>query len=337
MPFISVVVPCRNEAAYISKCLDSVISNDYPKDKMEIMVIDGMSEDGTRGIIKEYENKYPYISSFDNHKKILAAAWNIGIKNAKGDIIMALNAHGIFRSDYISKCVMHFGKYDADYIGGIIISHPRNSNYLGKAIAAALSNSFGVGDSYFRIGLKRPMFADTAAFGGYRKEIFRKIGLYNECLDRSQDMEFHSRLRKAGGSILLAPDMVCEYYLRTDLKDFIRDSFVNGFWVLYPLKFTDITLSVRHLTPLLFVSSLICLGILLGLSVVFWWLFLFILVLYASVNIYYSLRIALKEKNIGLLFVMPVIFATLHILYGLGTFYGGLKALASKQFWRARA
>lgn len=332
-PFISVIVPCRNEIDHISRCLDSILSNDHPSDRMEIMVIDGMSVDGTRDVIRKYEKKHPRITSFDNPKKILASAWNIGIKSAKGDIIMALNAHGVFKNDYISNCVKHFMEYSADYIGGVIVSHPRDDSYVGGAIATALSHPFGVGDSYFRIGLKEPMFADTAAFGGYKKAIFEKVGLYNECLGRSQDMEFHARLRRAGGSILLAPDMICDYYLRSDPGNFIRDSFVNGFWVLYPFKFTNIALSVRHLIPLAFVSGLICLGGLSAVFSVFRSLFLLVIALYASVSIYSSARIAAAKKNIGFLFLMPVIFITLHVLYGMGTFYGGLKVLASKQFW----
>ena len=332
MPFISVIVPCRNEAGYISQCLDSIIANSYPKDRTEILVIDGMSEDNTGDIVREYENKYPYICLFDNPKKVLAAAWNIGIKKAKGDIIMTLNAHGVFRNDYISNCEKHFRQYDADYIGGIIISRPRNNNYADKAITIALSNGFGVGNSYFRIGLKKPMLADTAAFGGYRKEIFGKIGLYKEDLDRSQDMEFHSRLRKMGGKILLAPDMICDYYLRSGLKDFIKDSFVNGFWVLYPFKFTNIAVSLRHLTPMVFIVSIICLAFLSKLSIIFWWFLLFISALYISAGLYNSFRIAVKEKDPGLLFIMPVLFAILHVGYGLGTCYGGFKALIAKEF-----
>jgi len=328
--FVSVIVPCYNEEKFIGPCLDSIIANGYPPDQMEVMVIDGISQDGTREIVADYVKGYPFIRLVDNPKRILASAWNLGIRNSRGDVIMALNAHGSYRPGYIASCVKHLDAYDADYAGGIIITRPRNHALMDEAVATVLSHPFGVGNSYFRIGLEKADWADTAAFGGYRRGLFEKTGLFNEDLARSQDMEFHLRLKKMGGKILLVPDMVCDYYIRSSLKEFCRDYFVNGYWVIYPLKFTRVAVSWRHLVPLAFVISLLGSAALYPFHALFGGLFLSILGLYLAVNLYFSAGIAWAKKDLRYLLVTPVLFTILHVGYGIGSLLAGLKVLGSK-------
>lgn len=331
---MTAVVPCRNEEGFIAQCLDAIVANDYPKDRLEVFVIDGLSHDKTKEIALGYVSRYPFVRVFDNPKKILAAAWNMGIKNGKGSVIMSLNAHAIISRDYISKCVYYLHEYQADYVGGVINSKPRAGGLINEAVTLALSHKFGVGNSYFRIGIDRPMWADTAAFGGYRREVFEKVGFFNEELARSQDMEFHLRLKKAGIKILLAPDMVSLYYIRSGLKDLWRDNFVNGFWTLYPLAYASIAVSWRHLVPLCFVVGLI--GSLL-LSII-WPLFayfaLIILCSYSILNLYFSFCIFVQRKNFRYFCIMPWVFFILHFQYGLGSCCGGIKASLSKRFWQ---
>jgi GT2 family glycosyltransferase len=301
---------------------------------LEILVIDGKSTDRTREIVEQYVKRHSFVRLLDNHKRILASAWNIGIRNSQGEIIMALNAHGVFRKEYISKCVKYLKEYDADYVGGIIITTPRNDTEIERGIATALSHPFGVGNSYFRIGSERPTWADTAAFGGYRKGIFEKTGLFNEELARSQDMEFHLRLKKAGGRILLAPDMVCDYYIRSSFKEFCRDYFINGFWAIYPFKFAAMAVSWRHLIPLMFVMSLMISSILWLLSSYFKWILLFILGLYVLINLCFSFNLAFKKRNPQYILLMPLLFTILHLGYGLGSFYAGVKVLGSRKIFK---
>lgn len=331
--FVSIIVPCFNEEKFISRCLDSIIDNGYPINMLEVLVIDGNSTDKTREIVEYYAKRCTQIKLLVNPKRILAAAWNIGIRNAKGEIIMALNAHGIYRNSYISSCIGHLNSSEADYVGGIIVTLPRNNSFIGKAIATVLSHPFGVGNSHFRIGSKVSIHADTASFGGYRKGIFEKIGLFNEELRRSQDIEFHLRLKKAGYNILLVPDMICDYYIRSSLKEFCRDWFINGYWVIYPLKYTAVAISWRHLVPLTFVLSLFGLTILSAISSVFVWLLLFVFISYILVNLYFSFTTAIQKKSFQYLLLMPMLFAILHIGYGIGSGYAGIKILWSKKFW----
>lgn len=328
--YVSIIIPCRNEEDFIGICLDSIVANDYPKERLEVMVVDGMSEDGTREIVERYAEEYPFIKLLDNPKKIIPSAMNIGIKNAKGEIIMKIDAHTSYQKDYISKCVHYLNEFKADNVGGVIIAVPRHNTPLGKAIVLSLSHPFGVGNSLFRIGTKEPIWTDTAFSGCYRREVFDQIGFYDENLASSEDVDINSRLRRAGGKILLIPEIKTYYYARSNLRDFIRHNLYNGFWVTYPLKFGKLVFSSRHLVPLAFVSNLLSLAILSIFSSIFLWLLLVIVGAYSLVNIYFSSKISIQEKNIVYLFVMPLVFSSLHICYGLGSLWGLIRVLLSK-------
>lgn len=326
-PLVSIVIPCRNEEGFIGQCLDSVVANDYPTDMLEILIVDGMSEDGTRRIVEDYSKQHPFIRLLDNPEKITPCAFNIGVKHSKGEVIMIMGAHAKYEMDYVSKCVKYLIDYGVDNVGGIMITVPRKKNTIGKAIAASLSNRFGVGNSYFRIGHKEPIEVDTVFGGCYKKEIFEKIGFFNENLRSTSDMEFNSRLKKREGRILLVPNVVSYYYTRSDFNSFCKNNCRNGFWAIYPFKYTKMPVSLRHLVPFVFVLSLTAS---VGLSFFFpffGWLFLFTIALHFLVGIYFSIEITKKEKDFRLLFIMPIIFATLHISYGLGSIWGAVKLL----------
>ena len=326
--FVSVIIPCRNEEKYIEECLDSVINQDYPKEKLEVLVVDGMSEDRTREVIEKYTKQYLFIKLLNNPKKITPVAFNIGVKNSNGDFIIIMGAHSVYERDYISKCVKYSNEYNADNVGGIWKIVPREKTLVAKSIAFASSSIFGAGDAYYRRGYSgEPRWVDTVFGGCYKKEVFDKIGLFNENLLRSQDMEFNLRLRKAGGKILLAPDIVSYYYPKSNLKDFFVHNFEDGVWITYPLKFRIKAFCWRHLMPLIFVSSLIGTIILGTFTPIFFWLFLTIIVMYLLTNIYFSMKIAAKQKDIRYLFLIPVAFATRHIGYGLGSVWGLIKLI----------
>lgn len=312
LPTVSVIVPCLNEEKFISSCLESIIKNDYPKEKLEVLVVDGMSEDKTREIVRNYSKKYSFLKLLDNPKIITPSAMNIGIKNAKGEIIIKMDAHSVYEKDYISKCVEHLTRSGADNVGGVLKAIPSKNSLTARAIAISLSHFFGAGGSYFRTGTDKPKEADTVAFGCYWKKIFDKIGFFNERMAKIEDLELNSRLRKAGGKIILFPDIRASYYSSSDdLKDFFRHNFTDGVWTTYSLKFGFISGSWRHYIPLIFVLTL-------PLSI---WP-------YIVVSLYFSAKIALKERNLGLLVLMPLVFATRHIGYGLGSIWGIIKLIS---------
>jgi glycosyltransferase involved in cell wall biosynthesis len=320
-PIASIIIPCRNEKRYIAKCLDYIVDNDYPKDKLEVLVIDGISNDGTREIIKKYANSYSFIQLLDNYKKIVPSAMNIGIKKAKGNVIIRMDAHSGYPKDYISKIVLWLIKSDADNVGGIWITLPCTETTNAQAIAYALSSPFGVGNAMFRIGVKEPTFVDTVPYGAYRKEVFEKVGLFDEDMVRNQDDEFNLRLIKNGGKILLVPEIVSYYYPRDSLSKLWRMYYQYGYFKpLVALKVGKV-LTWRQFIPAAFISILTISGILAILFKPSGWFFLFLLLMYSLTNIGISSSIAFK-KGFKYLLVLSITFATLHFSYGFGYLKG---------------
>ena len=335
LPFTSIIIPCRNEERFIGSCLDSIIANDYPKEKLEVLAVDGMSEDGTRAVIESYGGQFPWIRLIENRRKITPVALNIGIKNAKGEIIIWMSAHNRYEKGYISRCVESLNKYGADNVGGIMTTLPRIDNFTGRAIVASLSHRFGVGNSYFRVQTDEPKWVDTVFGGCYRREVFERIGLFNENLVRGQDMEFNLRLKKVGGKTLLVPDIVSYYYARSDIKSFWKHNFTNGVWAILPFLYSPIMpVSWRHLVPLIFITGLLGSTLLGFVWTPFLYLFLIIICSYALANLGASFQIALQKRNVKYFVVMPFVFGALHFSYGLGSLWGFLKALGTQQFWK---
>ncbi|MDO8435965.1 MAG: glycosyltransferase family 2 protein [bacterium] len=325
LPFISIIIPCRNEEKYIGKCLESITLQDYPKEKMEVFVINGASEDKTGKIIQDYARKYPYIKILENPKRYTPFGLNIGLKEAKGEVIARMDSHAGYEKDYVSKCVKHLLESGADNVGGVIKTLPARDTISAKAVALVLSHPFGAAGSYFRIGSKEPKYVDTVFGGCYKRDVFDKIGFFNEKLLRSQDIEFNQRLKNAGGKIFLAPEIKAIYYPQPDFSRFLKHNFFDGVWTIYPLKFGVKIFSWRHLIPLLFVLTLLICGILGVFLPLFSNLFFLILKIYFLASVIFSLQIAFKEKNIKLFFFLPIAFASRHFGYGLGSLYALIK------------
>jgi len=310
LPLVSIIIPCRNEEKFISECLNSVINQDYPKSNMEVLVIDGISEDKTKKIVQDYSIKYPFIKLINNPNKTTPFALNLGIKNSSGEILIRLDSHAKYEEKYISKCVKYLNEYNADNVGGLLKTIPSKNTLIARAIALSLSSVFGAGNSAFRIGAEKPIWVDTVFGGCYKKEIFDKVGLFNENLTRSQDMEFNLRLKKIGGKILLVPDIVAYYYPKDKLLDFLKHNIKDGIWSVYPLKFVKIPFKLRHYIPLIFVLTL-------PLSI---WP-------YILVSFYFSFKITIREKDWKLFFVLPIVFFARHFAYGFGSIVGLIKLL----------
>lgn len=338
LPFISVIIPCLNEERFISDCLNSILANDYPKEKLEVLVVDGMSKDKTREIIKKFQtpNVNYQIQLLDNPRVITPAAMNIGIENARSEIIIKMDAHSLYEKDYISKCVEHLMESGADNVGGVLKSIPAKNNPVAKAIAISLSHFFGAGGSYFRTGSKEPREVDTVAFGCYWKKTFQKIGMFDEKMAQIEDLELNTRLRKAGGKIMLFPDIKASYYPSSDnIISFFKHNFTDGIWATFSLKY-GLKVSLRHLIPLIFVSGLIGLLILSLFSKLFLFFFSLSALTYLLISIFVSFQIANRERDIRIFFVLPIIFASRHIGYGLGSIYGLIKLVKDGREKRKR-
>jgi len=321
LPLVSIIIPSYNEEKFIGKCLDSIIANDFSKDKIKVFVVDGMSEDETRAIVKSYGRQYAFIKLLDNPKKFVPFALNIGIREAKEKIIMRMDAHTSYRKDYISKCIRYLKEHNVDNVGGICITLPGANSLIAQSIALSLSCPFGVGNSYFRIGSKEPRYVDTVPFGCYRKEVFDKIGLFDEDLIKNQDDEFNLRLIKNGGKILLVPEIVSHYYARENLVKLWKMYFQYGYFKPLVAKKVKGVLTWRQTIPVFFVCSLILLFLLSFFSKYFLLLYLSLIGLYIIINFFFSFLISIK-KNVKLLPFLAITFPILHFSYGLGYLKG---------------
>src|SRR5438445_576499 len=210
-PFVSIVVPCRNEAQYVRSLLDSILANEYPRDRLEVLIVDGMSDDGTRSVIWSYSRRHPVIQLLDNPNRTTPCALNLGISRARGTIIMRMDAHAEYPPNYIADLVAWLERTGADNVGGACLTLPADATATARAIAAALAHPFGIGNARFRLGTDEPRDVDTVPFGCFRRDVFERVGLFDEELVRNQDDEFNFRLLRAGGRVLLVPGAVCRY------------------------------------------------------------------------------------------------------------------------------
>lgn len=321
--FVSVIIPIRNEEKHIAECIESVVAQNYPKEYLEVLLVDGQSADNTRQIIEEYSKEYPYIKVLENPKKIVPTALNIGIKASRGDIVIRMDAHTYYDKDYISKCVETLKKVEAYNVGGPIVTLPGDNTIKAKAIALATSHPFGVGNSKFRTS-NEAQYVDTVAFGAFKREIFEKVGLFNEKLPRNQDIEFNSRIRKSGGKIFLNPEIRSYYYNQSTLKGLWKQNFKNGVWNIFTHAISKNPLSIRHYVPLIFVTSLIGSFALMFIHQIGYLLFGLIVISYMATNIFFSFKIGLKH-NLRLIPALALVFSTLHFSYGFGSLWGFLR------------
>lgn len=330
---ISIICPIYNEEKYIGSFIDSILQQDYPKDELEILLVDGMSKDRTREIIAEYSAKHPYLRLVDNPQKTVPYAMNNGIKNAKGDVIIRLDAHAEYPSNYFSILVEKLGELaGAENVGGVCITLPCNDTTDALAIAECLSNKFGMGNSYFRVGAKEVMSVDTVPFGCFRKSLFDKIGLYDTDMIRNQDDELNGRIIKNGGKIYLLPDVEIKYFARDKISKVRKMFYQYGLYKPLGNKKLGSPATIRQFFPLLFV-----LGLVFGLiiCIVFPILipfYLGVIAVHLLIGFAEGLKSAKKTGRWGCVLLMPYIFLNMHVCYGIGYLKGLYNLAFHKSF-----
>jgi len=329
VPFVTLIVAARNEEAFIGRCLDSLVATTYPHDRLEVLVVDGMSDDRTRETVQAYAARYPFLTLLLNPKRHATAAFNTGIRQARGEVVMILGAHARYAPDYVDRSVRTLLQSGADNVGGVWRIVPRDGTLMGQAVALASASAFGSGDAYTKRGASAPRFVDTVFGGCYRKDVFERIGVFDERLARSQDFDFNLRLRRAGGKILLDPGIVCDYYVRSSLKDFWWHNLDDGFWTFYPLRFGRRTFTLRHLIPPAFVAVLGGAAALALVARPFGVVAVAVLAAYVLASFAASAAIAIRHRSPALLAALPVAFAARHLGHGLGALAGLVRAAAS--------
>lgn len=314
---VRIVIPCRNEEEYIARCLQSIVECNYDKEYLSVIVSDGKSTDGTIEIIDEYCLKFPFIKRIVNEKQTTPFALNLGLKPLDFDIGIILGAHSEIEKDYVINCVNCLEENpEAFCVGGII-----NNIQVNKAsgiISRAMSTPFGVGNAHFRTGGKSG-FVDTVAFGAYRKEVFEKIGFFDDELARNQDDEFNFRMTKNGLKIFLSPDIISNYFVRASYSKLYKQYFQYGYWKVYVNKKHQSITTLRQLAPPAWVFFLLCGWTSLFISKYFLIAYIIILGVYFLLALFYAIIKSKPKSDFPILFLT---FLILHFSYGSGYIKG---------------
>ncbi len=323
-PQVCIIIPERNEKSSIRTCLDAVLGQDYPQDLVSVLVVDGISADGTREILAEYERSYPFFKVIENPQKVVPPGFNLALRRTQADIIIRVDGHTVIAPDYVRQCVEALQRTKADNVGGKM--NAVSTTRFGQAVAFATSTPFGVGGSRFHYSDKEE-WVDTVYMGAWPRQVFEKIGLFDEELVRDQDDEFNYRLRQQGGRILLSPAIRSEYTVRSTPLSLFRQYAGYGYWKVRVLQKHPRQMSPRQFVPpalvlVLIVSALIALF--LYPSPIILLLSSFVPAIYLLANLSASLLTSSRRGWSSLPF-LPLIFATIHISYGLGFLAGFLK------------
>lgn len=321
---VSVIMPVRNEAAYIERSLGAVLAQDYPPERMEILVVDGMSTDGTREYVIAAQAQRPGLRLIDNPRGIVPPGLNIGIGEARGDIVVRVDGHCEIAPDYVRRCVEHLRADGVDAVGGPIETIGETDE--AQSIALAMSSWFGVGGSAFRTVNDRAMLVETVAFPAYDRRTLRRLGPFDEELVRNQDDEYNYRLLKSGGRILLSPDIRSRYYSRSGLRSLWRQYYQYGYWKVRVMQKHPRQMRGRQFVPPLFVAGLLGSSALGLLFRPFWFLLALVLTMYATADLAASLSIG-REHGMRHVPRLLVIHPVIHVSYGLG-FLAGLVRFA---------
>ncbi len=314
---VSIVVPCRNEEAHLSRCIDSLLSTDYGSENIEILIVDGRSTDGSREIIEKYSALHSSVRLIDNPDQITPIAFNKGIKNSTGDYILIVGARHILSENYISVCVdMLKNDPSCGCVGGMVENIFENEK--SRVIAMAMASPFGVGGGNFRTR-KADGYVDTVGTPCYRKSLFKEIGYFDEELIRNQDDEFNFRLTKAGYKIFFSAAISIRYFVRADFQKLFRQYFQYGYWKVYVNRKHKTVTSIRQLVPflfMLFLSVFIPLSLFSGLAGV---VTDSVILLYVLIVALISVRMASSIQTFA---YAVASFFCLHFGYGLGYYQG---------------
>lgn len=310
---VSFIIVFRNESKYISSCVQSILQQDYPLQKIELILVDSMSNDESREVAEKIlmESNLEY-RFFENPKKFLSSGWNIGIKQSKGNYVVRIDAHATIKQDFLSKAVKHIRENEeAAGVGGVLITESGDN----KTIKHVLSSKFGVGNSKFRSS-QFTGECETIVYGLYLKSVFSDVGFFNEGLRRTQDVDFHTRLRSKGYKLFQYKDIISYYYSRKTVKNISKQAYNNGKWTMINFLKKPRIMPIRYFVPFMFIVSLLLLIFLAVFETLFLYLLLLEFMMYISAALYFSHQ---KTRNLFEMINMLLLFLILHISYGIGS------------------
>ena len=320
LPFISVILPVRTEERYSDACVASIFAQDDPADQMEVIFVDGCSEDRTVALLDRQREAHPQIIVLHNPNRTVPYAMNIGIAHSRGEVIVRLDAHAEYPPDYVRLSVETLLTKECDNAGGVF--ETRGRGFMGDAIAEMLKTPLGVGNATYRLTTEDG-YVDTVPFGCWRRELFDRIGGFDERMTRNQDNELNFRIRKNGGKVYLNHNIRVLYYCRDTLRGIMRMGYMNGKWNVITMTLVPGSMGVRHFVPLCFVLSPSVLLLLTAFtrSMLFGGLLALEWGAYLLLDFFYSYTIA-KEKGWRFLPVELILYPAFHFAYGTGSLCG---------------
>ena len=321
LPFVSVVMPVRNEDNFLYRSLSAVLSQDYPSDRLQIIVADGISSDGTQAVINQFLSTHPNLILTNNPGLIVPTGLNKALKVASGEIIVRVDGHTIIAPDYVSQCVSTLQRSGADNVGGRMTANGQGA--FAEAVAVATSSPFGVGGARFHYS-KREELVDTVYMGAWWKKIFEKIGLFDEELVHNQDDEFNYRLLEKGGKILLNPEIKSVYSVRRTPSALWQQYFQYGYWKVRVLQKHFHQMRLRQFIPPIFVASLLLASGLALITPAGFYLLILIFGSYLIANLFASMMEGLKTAKRHILW-LPIVYLILHLSYGSGFLVGMIR------------
>lgn len=321
METVSVVIPCYNEERFIGNALEQ-LAHQFEHDRYEIIVVDGLSDDNSRAVIEDFKRRRPDISVslVENPARNIPTALNLGIAAAKGSVIARMDAHAAPSDGYIRRCVEVLGTSKAGVVGMPCLVRAGADTLVARAIAAAVSHPFGIGDAKYRLGAGGPPqeSVDTVAFACFRKSLWTELGGFNEALLTNEDYDFNYRVRQSGRDVILDRGGHCDYFARTTIGKLAAQYWRYGRWKAQMVRLQPGSIKLRHLVAPVFVLSLIVLALL----ALFWaparWLLLVELAIYliAALGAGWHTSRRTERGNFGLVLLMPLVFATIHLSWG---------------------
>jgi glycosyltransferase involved in cell wall biosynthesis len=328
LPFVSVIIPIRNEEGFIGATLDSILAQDYPADRMEIIVADGMSDDRTREIVRRYASTHPFIRLIDNPARVTPTALNLAIAAARGDVISRVDGHCHVAPDFVSQNVKLLDEHPEAWIVGGPIVHA-GTGAFGQAVALAMGHPLGVGMASHRFpGFEG--YVDTVQFPAFRRWVFDRVGTFDVNLVRTEDDELNYRVASAGGRMFVSPRVRYVYYVRNRIDHLFWQYFHYSFWRIPVMRKHKKPTTVRQIVPLVFFLTMA--GLLLSAP----WLPPFVSL--ALPAIYLAAMAALvvsllPQHGLRVSALTAVAVVVMHVAYAAGLGYGLFAAAMGKRAW----
>jgi succinoglycan biosynthesis protein ExoA len=320
---ISVIMPVLNEAAHLEETLRSVLDQDVPDCSLEILIIDGGSNDGTREAVRRYANVYPFVKLIDNPRRKTPMALNIGLRASVGDYVCIFGAHAAYPPDYIRVCMEELKAKHAAGCSGRLITASAGMHLSARLAAWCIAHRFTSSRSSVRT--HPGGYVDTIPFPVMDKQILLAAGGYDERLDRNQDNDMNQRLRACGHKLYLTPRTQATYYARPGVKSLLDYAYNTGWWNGTTVRLSFAAMSLRHFVPLAFVLVLLVLGCVAiysfsvrhspGIGLV---LLGVIVAAHFLIGTWAGIETALRERSAAALLIPPLILA-FHLAYGAGT------------------